>query len=188
MKNSQKGEVIGETLLLISVLAIVGFAGYGAYIFFSHPKNAPVTNGSLANQQICSNAASSYFNGPFMQDYAQSPSNGYTYSYSYTDHYNTKLNKCFILAVVDSQYPSTYVDVLGKTQNVDVLGESHYLIDALEGTEYAQFHDQNWNEPTQETLGGVIDEQLPPSKVPINSNEINSTDEFNNYIKPYMSN
>jgi Tfp pilus assembly protein PilV len=107
--------------MAIGILVIAGVAAYFGLRAQAQYQQAQLAqqqaNNTFALQSKCSDAAAKFF-----------VSNGYKTSdgFDYKNHFNTKLNKCFIL-VSSYSNPNSYNNL-----NID-------LYDALEGAHYAEY-------------------------------------------------
>lgn len=117
---------IKENKIATAIIVILVIA-FGMVYFY---KQTPKTETNLSLQTKCSDMALKFFNE---HGYKTDNANGDTY----TNHYNSKLNKCFILL-------SSYM------VNDDFLIID--LIDVLEGKTYADFSGHNICDPTVLTM------------------------------------
>jgi len=117
---------------------------------------------NLEMQAMCSKGAKDFFNKNYPEPLAL-PEN----SNGYTNHYDSKLNKCFIL--INTHLSS------GPVGNPNqIVSDATFLYDAYEGKEYAtlstyKLHGENNTPPYCEVLGKLCNEK-----------------DFQNLIKLYM--
>ena len=119
-------------------------------------------------QAKCGKDARSWFNENWSRDKD-------TVLLDFTNHYNAKLNKCFIL--VEFHYNSTLAGPGGSSWTNDMA-----LTDVYENAKYADFaenHVTNWK-PNLNTTQEVITCDVQGTKC-------KTGDEFNNLIRPYMN-
>lgn len=89
--------------------------------------------------------------------------------YGYTNHYNSRLNKCFILITSSTFYKHTK----DKPKSVTTVQE---LYDLNDKKEYASYYG-DWNVTTKSDDSVLCNVQQKPCK---------SANEFKELIKPYM--
>jgi hypothetical protein len=119
-------------------------------------------------QAKCSKDARTWFNENWSRDKD-------TVLLDFTNHYNKKLNKCFIL--VEYHYNSHFAGPGGSSWTNRMT-----LSDVHENVEYGTFaenHYTHWK-PEVTTYDEVITCEGPPQKC-------KTTEEFNGFVRPYMN-
>lgn len=119
-------------------------------------------------QAKCSKDARGWFNENWSRDKD-------TILLDFSNHYNTKQNKCFIL--VEYHYNSTFAGPGGSSWTNDMT-----LTDVYENVKYAEFvqnHITNWK-PEYSLREEVI-------TCDVQGDKCKTVDEFNNLIRPYMN-
>jgi hypothetical protein len=93
----------------------------------------------------------------------------------FTNHYNKKLNKCFIL--VEYHYDSKFAGAGGTSWTNDML-----LTDVYENSKYGRFDENHYTywKPTVTTNDEVISCELLDQKC-------KTIEEFNGLLRPYMN-
>jgi len=119
-------------------------------------------------QARCSKDARAWFNENWLRDKD-------TFILDYTNHYDAKLNKCFIL--VEYHYNSAFHPLNGSAWANDLT-----LIDVHENAKYAKFAERHVTnmEPTISVVNEVITCEAVGKKC-------NTNDEFYKLIGPYMN-
>ena len=119
-------------------------------------------------QAKCSRDARQWFNGNWARDKD-------TILLDYTNHYNVKQNKCFIL--VESHYNSHLAGLGGQSWTNDMS-----LFDVYENAKYGQFDENHYTyfRPQISTKDEVI-------LCNVQGNECKTGDEFNTLVRPYMN-
>src|SRR6266403_3015605 len=165
-----------RTLIVVVCIVAISLLVYGAYVRGkSSPNNSNMiqsvvtaeslseTTGSTANlqlqEQCAKDAHTTFVNGGYT-----TTTNG---SNSYTDHFNKKLNTCFIVI-----------------SNIDSSGNYIQLYDAISQQEYGEYAGLFSG---KSFLSECVQNAKPTTVCKI----VNSTatlDDWQNFIKPYMEN
>lgn len=138
---------------LLAILMIIG-ASISFYLFYL----AKINN--LKLQEMCSQEAAKYFN---KQNYVPVSSPDLMSTYTYSNHYNYKLNKCFVR-----------IDTMVSMVNPYSGEKSTTLYDVNENVVVASFYQSH-------DAKGVI-----ASPCLIGEDMCKSDDEFEKRIKPYL--
>jgi hypothetical protein len=123
-------------------------------------------------QAKCSTAARSWFNG----NWAQTSRDKDTIFLDFSNHYDAKHNKCFIL--IQYHYKSHLADPGGDSWTNDMI-----LMDVYENAKYAELSENHVTniKPTIHVNDEVITCEAQSDKCKL-------VDEFDSLIRPYMSN
>ena len=147
-----------ENWFMIGMLMIVVTIGASASFYFFHLTKL----NNLKLQEMCSEEAEKYFN---KQDYSPISSPDLMSTYKYSNHYNNKLNKCYVR-----------IDTMQSVVNPYSGDQSTTLYDVNENIEVASFYQSH-------DAKGVI-----ASPCHIGEDLCKSNDEFEKRIKLYMEN
>jgi len=152
--------------LIISVAVLIIAASAACFAIFSgqQKERADTTDSRAA----CSTEAKRFYD-----QYTKDTLN----SSSYTDHWNTNLNKCFV--DISTTFPSNAVKAEGTTNE---------LFDAAEGKQYAFLQNDKTGSPWACIISKNGDIVLGQDMTPGIENCQDSEAEFNNFIKFYMEN
>lgn len=121
-------------IVMAAILALVGAFILGTFYPRREPSpRAPVADAGrdLNYQKTCAEGAAAYFK-------SSNPVNDSNHTSGYTNHYNAKLGKCFIL-ITDNDY-----------SKAGTLGIFISLIDAFEGTQYGNCL-ENFDDTSKDT-------------------------------------
>lgn len=164
-------------IALFLCFALAGFAGCDAERINKLEKENQEMKAKLERSNValeydlqakCGKDARTWFNENWSRDKN-------TTFLDFSNHYNAKQNKCFIL--VEFHYASQFANAGGSSWTNDMT-----LTDVYENVKYADFtenHITNWK-PTINTEDQVIECDVQGTKC-------KTLDEFNNLTRPYMS-
>lgn len=128
----------------IGLLVILFFAVYG---YFSQNKAIP--SGEYSMNEKCSKLAADFYEKTIPDPW------------EYTNHYNSSMNKCFILAT---------------SFNLTLGMKNFYLYDVIENKRYADYH---WD---------MNDSQKSNCEIMLTGQECKSKVDFDEFVKGYMNN
>lgn len=131
-------------------------------------EQSSTTTASLTNQQSCAQSAAAYFKNNSVIN-TNLPGNGEYFSY--TNHYNTELNKCFIL-------------IHDSNPGMSLFSDSYYLVDIFENKEiaYTSNPQPSYNQPKPGCNSNF------EGSVGYNYTQCADLPSFNEFIKPYINN
>jgi hypothetical protein len=161
-----------KIVIVLAVLIVAISVSYYFVIYFPkykeeqfvEQKNQRADSGNFSNQEQCAKDSTDFFN-KWMKGSIESVSE--SASDGYISHFNQSLNKCFI----------EFSNGIGN-------GVFYELADSVAGTEYAEI---KWDMPNEDNPNwctiypnGNITDSI--------SKNCSSKMEFDNFVKPYMTN
>jgi hypothetical protein len=134
---------------------------------------------SLQQQEICAKQAKAYFQEYNAEDQKASTADYKSIGGDYVSHYNTKLNKCFVLVSSNGERPGGQTSV------------STQLVDAFERRTYADYWWRSQKDKKYWEVPPTTCELTPKGKPALNEDQRETTNcsskgEFDAFVAKYM--